>query len=116
LTGYCLFPFHSDKASVARLGKKLFPTNSRWFMNAYEHATQATKNGYLYIDTSNESALREKFRIRNFLAPCYTKEEKSTFSEKESPVASDNLQDIRALAKKDHQYLYADLNSDRPTY
>lgn len=115
LTGYCLFPFHSDKASVARLGKKLFPTSSKWFMNAYEHATQVTKNGYLYVDTSNESGLKEKFRIRNFIAPIFTKTltlQPSQQQQQQQPLSDE----IRAVAKKDHQYLYADLNTETPTY
>lgn len=121
LTGFCLFAFHSDRASVARLGKKLFPTNSSWFMNAYEHATTVTKNGYLYIDTSNESGLREKFRIRNFLTLFYPKTIQLT---EKTVLDSDNIdkrqqymnEPIRAIAKKDHQYLYADLATESINY
>jgi len=78
-------------------------------MKTYEHATQATRNGYLYIDTSNESNLREKFRVRNFIAPFYSKDN----SEQSK---TDNVEGIRALAKKDNQFLYADLNTEEPTF
>lgn len=127
VTGYCLFAFHSDKASISRLGKKLFPTNSKWFLNAYDHATQTTRNGFLYIDTSNESGLREKFRIRNFLAPIYAKTTEQDPSLQEGTrqdlaeltdanTRSYQQQSIRAIAKKDHQYLYADLTTESPTF
>lgn len=81
-------------------------------MQAYEHATSATKNGYLFIDTSNESALKEKFRVRNFLAPIYAKSNKQTLQN----TKEDSDDSIKAIAKKDHQYLYADLNTETPTY
>jgi hypothetical protein len=121
LTGFCLFAFHSDRASVARLGKKLFPTNTSWFMNAYEHATTVTRNGYLYIDTSNESGLKEKFRIRNFLALIYPKTNQLTTSQpiKQTSNKVDSQymnQPIRAIAKRDHQYLYADLATESPVF
>lgn len=118
LTGYCLFAFHSDKASVSRLGKKLFPQSSAWFMNAYEHAISSTKNGYLYIDTSNTSGLKEKFRIRNFLTPVYPKTVALTNSEDEDLTKNNDYrrQKIVAVAKKDHQFLYSDLATDSPTY
>lgn len=110
LTGYCLFPFHSDKASVARLSKKLYPNDSTWFMKAYDHATSVTRNGFLYVDTSNSSNLKDKFRIRNFLAPLYLKTEENEALENKDTEA------VRAIAKKNHQYLYGDLNTDNPTY
>lgn len=108
LTGYCLFPFNSDKASISRLSKKLYPTDSTWFMRAYDHATSATRNGYLFVDTSNDSNLRDKFRVRNFVAPVYEKsDEKNTDTEADT---------IRAVAKRNNQFLYGDLNTDNPTY
>lgn len=120
LTGFCLFAFHSDRASVARLGKKLFPSNSSWFMNAYEHATTVTKNGYLYIDTSNESGLRDKFRIRNFLALIYTRTIKLDQDEVTQPIDKKPLTYLKdpivAIAKRDHQYLYADLATEKSTF
>lgn len=95
-------------------------------MDAYEHATQTTKNGFLYIDTSNESGLREKFRIRNFLAPIYPKSQALDSTVADIDQSQDQSlsngqqqqqqQHIRAIAKKDHQYLYADLVTESPTY
>lgn len=89
-------------------------------MNAYEHAISVTKNGYLYIDTSNESGLKEKFRIRNFLTPVYPKTSAVTNSDDEEEDLIKNKdylrQKIIAIAKKDHQFLYSDLATDSPTY
>ena len=112
VTGYCLFPFHSDKQSISRLSKKLFPRRSAWFMEAYEHATNVTPNGYLYVDTSNTSHLKENFRIRNCVTPLFPQrdEKGSSDSDEES---SDK---IRAVAKKNNQFFYTNLNSESPTY
>lgn len=77
-------------------------------MRAYDHATSATRNGYLFVDTSNDSNLRDKFRVRNFVAPVYEKsDEKNTDTEADT---------IRAVAKRNNQFLYGDLNTDNPTY
>ena len=113
VTGYCLFPFHSDKQSISRLSKKLFPGQSSWFMQAYDHATSVTPNGFLYVDTSNVTHFKEKFRIRNFLAPVYPQEDAEQSDEE---PASPQEPPIRAAAKKNNQYLYADLNTESPTY
>lgn len=76
-------------------------------MNAYNHATNVTRGGYLYVDTSNESSLREKFRVRNFLAPVYSREGRN--EEKE-----EDTNEIRALAKRGHQYIYSNPSSGEP--
>lgn len=75
-------------------------------MRAYDHATSATRNGYLFVDTSNDSNLKDKFRIRNFLAPIYHNSE-NTDTENDT---------VRAIAKRGNQYLYGDLNTESATY
>ncbi len=86
-------------------------------MEAYEHATTVTKNGFLYIDTSNNSGLREKFRIRNFIAPIYAKDIKTLKVVDGTAEAAEAKQTtITAVAKKDNQYLYADIKNESPTY
>lgn len=79
-------------------------------MRAYDHATSATRNGYLFVDTSNDSNLRDKFRVRNFVAPVY---QKSDSNDKNADTEADT---IRAIAKRDNQFLYGDLNTENPTY
>lgn len=111
LTGICLFSFRSDQRSVKQLAQKLFPTCAPWFLKSHEHATTITQHGYLYIDTSNDTTLKEKYRVRNFLAPIYSKVTKVTPTTlpKSDPTDSDYLREsVVAIAKKDHQYLYAD--------
>ena len=118
LTGLVLFSFKSDQASVARLGRKLFPSQHRWFLRSYEHATSVTRGGYLYVDTSNNTGLKDKFRVRNFLAPVYGRSsEVDPLSKEAAPDKNlDYLnQQIRSIAKKGKQFLYADPTED-PTH
>ena len=110
LTGICLFSFKSDLRSVKQLGQKIFPNCAPWFLKSHDHATTVTKYGYLYIDTSNDSTLKEKYRIRNFLAPIYSEvtEVTPTDLHMSDPDYDYLNQSIVAIAKKGHQYLYAD--------
>lgn len=114
LTGACIFAFRSDQASVKKLGHKYFPTNIKWFMSAYTHAISCTKNGYIYVDTGNDTQLKEKYTVRNFIAPIFFgKKILSNLpptSQKEGSADDRSYlnESIRAIAKKGHQYIYAD--------
>lgn len=113
LTGICLFAFRSDQSSVARLGRKLFPTNQKWFVDAYNHAITCTQNGYIYVETGNDTQLKEKYRIRNFIAPIYSKT--NTIQPQSKNISRDDDksyldENIKAIAKKNYQFIYADPN------
>ena len=110
LTGICLFAFKSDLRSVKQLGQKLFPNCVPWFLRSHEQATTVTKYGYLFIDTSNDSTLKEKYRIRNFLAPIYSEvtEVTPTNAAKSDPDSDYLKESIVAIAKKGCQFLYED--------
>jgi hypothetical protein len=113
LTGICLFAFRSDQSSVSRLGRKLFPANHKWFLESYNHAISCTQNGYIYIETGNDTQLKEKYRIRNFIAPIYSKTNKVDPQSKAEARSDDRsyLQEpIKAIAKKNFQFIYANPN------
>ena len=115
LTGLVLFGFKADQASVNRLSHKLFPSAQKWFMQSYAHATSVTKGGYLYVDTSNNSGLKDKFRVRNFIAPVYGRPVEADTGKSTSSGDAKNEYlslPIRCLAKKGRQYLYADPSED----
>jgi len=80
-------------------------------MAAYNHATLCTKNGYVFVDSDNDTRLKEKYRIRNFIAPIYPGTHRVK-SQSQSPCLGTDkayLKDpITAIAKRGHQYIYAD--------
>lgn len=119
LTGLVLFAFKADQASVKRLSHRLFPSAQKWFLQSYEHATSVTRGGYLYVDTSNNTGLKDKFRVRNFIAPVYGRPveapPKGGRTRDEDPEREYLTQPIRSLAKKGHQFLYAD-PAESPTH
>ena len=80
-------------------------------MNSYTDAISCTENGYLYVDTSNTTKLKPKYTIRNFIAPIYSKTKTVHFPKDADRSVDDKAylkEPIRAIAKKDHQFLYAD--------
>jgi len=87
-------------------------------MDAYSHAISCTQNGYIYVDTGNDTPLKEKYRIRNFIAPIYSKPSTVQPQSKTASRADDKdylKENIKAIAKKNFQFIYADPNVS-PTF
>ena len=60
-----LFANKRDESQAMNLGKQLYPSNSKVFMEAYEDAT-STVHGYLVIDCDPTSPRDLKFRTHIF--------------------------------------------------
>ena len=70
-----LFANKRDESQAMNLGKQLYPSNSKVFMEAYEDAT-STVHGYLVIDCDPTSPRDLKLRTHIFPGEqtvCYLK-------------------------------------------
>jgi hypothetical protein len=52
-TYLCMFGCKQDNMQIARFGQRIFPQNSKYFMQAYSDATNRP-HGYLFVDMHGE--------------------------------------------------------------